>query len=40
MDVADMDALMAAMQNQDAEAAMAHDGVMPETLVVLVEASS
>jgi hypothetical protein len=40
MDVADMGALMAAMETQDAADAMAHDGVLPETLVVLVEANS
>jgi hypothetical protein len=40
MDVADMGALMAAMETQDAADAMANDGVLPETLVVLVEASS
>lgn len=38
MDVADMDALMAAMQDEGAAAAMEHDGVLPETLVILVEA--
>lgn len=38
MDVADMDALMAAMQIPAAAEAMAHDGVLPETLVILVEA--
>ena len=38
MDVADMDALQAAMQGPDAAAAMEHDGVLPETLVILVEA--
>ena len=37
MDVADMDAVMNAMQTQDAADAMAHDGVLPETLVMLVE---
>lgn len=37
MDVADMDALMAAMQSEAAGAAMAHDGVVPESLVILVE---
>ena len=37
MDVADMDALVAAMQSQGAAEAMQHDGVVPETLVVLVE---
>ena len=38
MDVADMDALMAAMQTDSGAEAMAHDGVLPETLVILVEA--
>jgi hypothetical protein len=38
MDVADMDAMMAAMQTDAAGEAMAHDGVLPETLVMLVEA--
>jgi hypothetical protein len=38
MDVADMDAVMAAMQTQGATDAMDHDGVLPETLVLLVEA--
>jgi hypothetical protein len=38
MDVADMDAVMAAMETQPAADAMAHDGVLPETLVLLVEA--
>ena len=37
MDVADMDVLMAAMQTPAAAAAMEHDGVLPETLVILVE---
>jgi hypothetical protein len=37
MDVADMDALMAAMQSDEAAEAMAHDGVVPESLVILVE---
>jgi len=37
MDVADLDALMAAMQSTAAAEAMAHDGVMPETLVLLIE---
>ena len=37
MDVPDMDAVMAAMETEAAEA-MAHDGVVPETLVILVEA--
>ena len=37
MDVRDMDALMAAMQNQGAADAMDHDGVVPESLVILIE---
>ena len=38
MDVADMNAVMAAMETEAAADAMAHDGVVPETLVILVEA--
>jgi hypothetical protein len=38
MDVPDMDALMAAMETEAAAEAMAHDGVLSETLVILVEA--
>jgi hypothetical protein len=38
MDVADMDAVMAAMQTEAMAEAMAHDGVLPESLVILVEA--
>lgn len=38
MDVADMDAVMAAMQTEAMAEAMASDGVLPETLVFLVEA--
>jgi hypothetical protein len=38
MDIPDMDAVMAAMQTPEAAAAMEHDGVLPETLVILVEA--
>jgi hypothetical protein len=39
MDVADLDALMKAMQEDPSMGeAMAHDGVLPETLVILVEA--
>lgn len=38
MDVADMDALVAAMETPGAAEAMEHDGVLPETLVILVEA--
>jgi hypothetical protein len=38
MDVPDMDALQAAMQNKEMADAMEYDGVKPETLVILVEA--
>ena len=38
MDVADMDALQNAMTTSGAADAMAFDGVLPETLVILVEA--
>ena len=38
MDVADMDAVMGAMQTKEMAAAMEYDGVLPETLVILVEA--
>ena len=38
MDVADMDAVMAAMQTEAAAEAMAYDGVQADTLVILVEA--
>ena len=38
MDVADMDVVMAAMQTEALAEAMAYDGVLPETLVILVEA--
>ena len=38
MDVPDMGAVMAAMETEAAAEAMAHDGVVPETLVILVEA--
>jgi hypothetical protein len=37
MDVADMDAVMDAMQTQAMADAMAYDGVLPESLVILVE---
>ena len=37
MDVADMDVVMGAMQDEAMAKAMAHDGVLPETLVILVE---
>ena len=38
MDVSDMDAVMAAMETEPAAEAMEYDGVLPETLVILVEA--
>jgi hypothetical protein len=38
MDVADMDVVTAAMQTQPLADAMEYDGVLPETLVILVEA--
>ena len=38
MDVPDMNALKAVLQSPAAAEAMAHDGVVPESLVVLVEA--
>jgi hypothetical protein len=38
MDVADMDAVMAAMQTKALADAMTHDGVLADTLVILVEA--
>jgi len=37
LDIPDMAAVMAAMQTPEAAAAMEHDGVVPETLVILVE---
>ena len=37
MDVPDMDAVMRAMETEAAADAMAHDGVVPDTLVILVE---
>jgi hypothetical protein len=37
MDVADMDVLMGAMQSEAAAEAMQHDGVVPESLVILIE---
>jgi hypothetical protein len=38
MDVPDMDAFTEAMQTEASAKAMANDGVLPETLVILVEA--
>ena len=37
MDVADLDAVMSAMQTRAMSEAMEYDGVLPETLVILVE---
>ena len=37
MDIADMDGVMRFMQKKEAADAMAYDGVLPETLVLLVE---
>ena len=37
MNVADMDAMMGLMQSQEGIDAMEHDGVIPETLVILIE---
>jgi hypothetical protein len=38
MDIADVDVVMAAMETDAMAQAMEHDGVLPETLVILVEA--
>ncbi|MEY9846455.1 hypothetical protein [Streptacidiphilus sp. MAP5-3] len=38
MEVADLDALLAALQGPEAAAAMKHDGVHPDSLVMYVEA--
>jgi hypothetical protein len=38
MDVADMDVVMGAMQNEAMAEAMAYDGVLSDTVVILVEA--
>ncbi len=38
MNVPDMDALQAAMQTEAGAEAMEYDGILPETLVILVEA--
>jgi hypothetical protein len=37
MDIPDMDAFVAVMQTDNAREAMQHDGVLPETLVMLLE---
>ena len=38
MDIPAMEAVLAAMETEEARDAMAYDGVLPETLVFLVEA--
>jgi len=38
MDIADMDVVMAAMESPAAAEAMAYDGVLPETLIFMIEA--
>jgi len=38
MEVADMDAVMASLETPEAAAAIDHDGVLTETMVILVEA--
>lgn len=38
MDVPDMDKLMAFMQTDAAGEAMVHGGILPETMVILIEA--
>jgi hypothetical protein len=38
MDVPDVDALVDALRTEEAAAAMEHDGVHPDTVVLLVEA--
>jgi hypothetical protein len=38
MDVADLDVVMSAMQKKEMADAMHYDGVVPESLVILVEA--
>ncbi|HYF27022.1 MAG TPA: hypothetical protein VD931_14860 [Baekduia sp.] len=37
LDAPDLDALLAALGSEEAAAAMQHDGVRPDTLVMLVE---
>ena len=38
MDVSDMNAVMAALETQAAADAMDHDGVLPESITLLIEA--
>lgn len=40
MDVPDMGVFQAAMQSENAAKAMAYDGVLPETLAMLIKVSS
>jgi hypothetical protein len=40
MDISDMNAVMSYMQTHEAADAIAHDGVLPATLVLLVEQTS
>jgi hypothetical protein len=40
MDVPDLKAVMTALKTKAAADAMAHDGVLPETVVILVEESN
>ena len=37
MDIPDLDAVMAALNGPEAAEAMEHDGVVPESIVILVE---
>lgn len=37
MDVPDLEAVLASLENPEMAAAMAHDGVLPETMVMHVE---
>jgi hypothetical protein len=37
MDIADLDAVMKAMERPEMAAAMSYDGVIPESLVILIE---
>ena len=37
MDIADLDAVMGAMSSPEAADAMEHDGVVPESMVLLIE---
>lgn len=39
LDVPDLDALLSALESEESAAAMQHDGVHPDTLVLLVEST-